>query len=258
MRYLILASLLLVPAVALANDEPCKFHADRNLDLDLNGVRSVRFAVSAYDLHLSGGGPAGKGTVRGKACASEQEALDDLVVTQERDGDTLVVEMKNRRNGGWSGFGSHYNSLKVEATVPSNIPVKVNVGSGDAMVRNVASLDGAVGSGDLEAREIKGPVSMTVGSGDVKLEQVGAVTVETIGSGDFIAKRVDGGVRIGTVGSGDAKISGVSGDIEVATVGSGDVDVDEVHGNLTVRTVGSGSVSHRSVTGKVDVPREKD
>ena len=258
MRYLILASLLLLPAVALADGEPCKFHAERNLDLDLAGVRSVRFAVNAYDLHLAGGGPAGKGTVRGNACASDQETVDNLVVTQERDGDTLVVELKNRRNGGWSGFGSHYSSLKVEATVPSNIPVKVNVGSGDAMVRGVASLESAVGSGDLEAREIKGPASVTVGSGDAKLEQVGAITADTIGSGDFIAKRVDGGVRIGTLGSGDARISAVNGDVEVATVGSGDVDVDDVRGNLSVRTVGSGSVDHRGVTGKVDVPREKD
>src|ERR1700743_2701927 len=90
MRHLILASLLLVPAVAVAAEgDHCKFRAERNLDLDLSGVRSVRFAVNAYDLHLSGDAPAGKGTVRGVACASDQETVDNLLVTQERDGDTL-------------------------------------------------------------------------------------------------------------------------------------------------------------------------
>jgi hypothetical protein len=253
MRHLLLASLLLVPAVAMADDQ-CKFHADRNLDLDLSGVRAVRFSVHSYELHLSGGAPAGKGTVRGKACASDQQTLDSLVVTQERDGDTLLVELKTDRNSGWSGFGSHYSDLKVEASVPSNIPVMVNVGSGEAKVRGVASLDSSSGSGELEASDIKGSVRTTVGSGEVKLDSTGPVEVDTVGSGDFEAKHVNGGVRIGTVGSGDAKLSDIGGNVDVGTIGSGDLNVDGVRGDLRVRTQGSGDVDHHGVTGRVDVP----
>jgi hypothetical protein len=254
MRNLILASLLLVPAIAMADDDQCKFHADRNLDLDLTGVRAVRFAVNAYDLSLSGDAPAGKGTVRGKACASDQATVDNLVVTQAREGDTLVVELTNKRNSGWSGFGSHYSDLKVQASVPATIPVTVKVGSGEARVRNVASLDSSVGSGELEAHDIKGPVRSQVGSGSVKLYGTGAVDVDTVGSGDLSAKHVNGGVRIGTVGSGDATLGEVVGNVEVGTVGSGDIDVDGVSGNLTVRTQGSGDIEHHGVSGKVDVP----
>ena len=255
MRHLILASLLLVPAVAVAAEgDHCKFRAERNLDLDLSGVRSVRFAVNAYDLHLSGDAPAGKGTVRGVACASDQETVDNLVVTQERDGDTLVVQLTNKRNGGWSGWGNHYSDLKVEARIPANIPVKVDVGSGDAKVRGLASLDTAVGSGDLEAHDIKGAVHATVGSGDATFENTGAMEVDTIGSGDFHATRVNGGIRIHTVGSGDAKLANVGGDVEIGTVGSGDVEVNGVRGNLTVRTIGSGDIDHSDVTGRVDLP----
>lgn len=258
MRYLILASLLLVPAVAMADKDYCKFSAPRNLELDLSGVRAVRFAVNAYDLHVTGDAAAGKGTVRGMACGSDQEIVDNLVVTQQREGDTLVVELTNKRNGGWSGFGSHYSDLKVEASVPSTIPVTVNVGSGDAKVRGLASLDSAVGSGDLEGHDIKGAVRTTVGSGDVKLYGTGAVVVDTVGSGDFTAENVKGDVRIGTVGSGDAKLRDVTGNVEVGTVGSGDIDVDGVRGNLTVRTQGSGDVEHHGVTGKVSVPSKND
>lgn len=254
MRYLILASLLLVPTVAMADKDFCKFSAPRNLDLDFSGVRAVRFAVNAYELHLAGDAPAGKGTVRGTACASDQEILDNLIVTQQREGDTLVVELTNKRNGGWSGWGSHYSDLKVEASVPSTIPVTVDVGSGDAKVRGLASLSSAVGSGDLEAHDIKGAVKTTVGSGDATFENTGAIDVDTVGSGDFHAKRVNGGVSIRTVGSGDAKLSDVGGNVEVGTVGSGDIDVDGVRGNLTVRTVGSGDVDHHGVSGKIDVP----
>lgn len=254
MRQLIFATLLLVPAVAMADKDNCKFSAPRNLELDLSGVRAVRFAVNAYDLHLSGDAPAGKGSVRGTACASDQETVDNLVVTQQREGDTLVVELTNKRNSGWSGWGSHYSDLKVEATVPPNIPVTVNVGSGDAKVRGLASLDSSVGSGDLEAHDIKGAVKTSVGSGDATFENTGAIEVDTVGSGDFHAKRVNGGVSIRTVGSGDAKLSDVGGNVEVGTVGSGDIDVDGVRGNLTVRTQGSGDVEHHGVSGKVDVP----
>jgi DUF4097 and DUF4098 domain-containing protein YvlB len=256
MRHLILASLLLLPAVAMADDNPhCKFHADRNLDLDLSGVHAVRFIVNAYDLHLEGRAPAGNGTVRGMACGSDQSTVDNLVVTQEKRGDTLVIELKNK-DGSWSGWGSHYSSLKVEATVPATIPVAVETGSGDAKVRGVASLESIVGSGDLEVYDVKGAVTTQVGSGDFKSDGTGPIEVGTVGSGDFTAKNVHGNVRIGTVGSGDAKMSDVDGNVDVGTVGSGDIDVDGVKGNLTVRSQGSGDVDHHGVSGKVDVPNK--
>ena len=254
MRHLILAVLLLAPAAAMADSSECKFHADRNLDLNLSGVRNVTFVVNAYELHVEGTAPAGKGTVRGKACASSQDILDKLVVTQQRDGDTLVVELTSGH--GWT-FGHSYSDLKVDAAVPSSIPVTVNVGSGEAKVRGLASLESSVGSGELEAHDIKGAFSTTVGSGEVKIDNTGAANVSTIGSGSLTATGVNGGVRIATVGSGEAKLRDITGDVSVGTVGSGDIDVDGVKGNLTVSTKGSGDVSQHGVTGKVDVPRDR-
>jgi hypothetical protein len=252
MRQLIFASLLLVPALAMADD--CKFHADRNLDLDLSGVQSVRFVVNSYELHVDGTAAAGKGTVRGKACASSQEALDRLQVTQERQGDKLVVELKSESH---MSFGYNNTDLKVEATVPSTIPVTIEVGSGEAKASRLASLESAVGSGELEAGDIKGAVSTTVGSGSAKFENTGKVDVSTVGSGDFEATRVDGGVRISTVGSGDARLRDITGNVEVGTIGSGDLNVDGVKGDLVVRTKGSGDIDQRGVTGHVDVPRDR-
>lgn len=256
MRQLILAALLLAPAVAMADSGDCKFHADRNLDLNLSGVRSVTFVTNSYELHVEGGAPAGKGTVRGKACASTQEVLDSLVVTQRRDGDTLLVELTNDRHGGWS-FGSSYSDLKVDASVPASIPVVINVGSGEAKARGLASLESTVGSGELEAHDIKGTFGSTVGSGELKIDNTGAVDISTVGSGSFTASSVNGGLHIGTVGSGEAKLRDITGDVSVGTVGSGQIDVDGVKGNLTVNTKGSGEVSQHGVTGKVDVPRER-
>jgi hypothetical protein len=256
MRQLILAALLLAPAAAMAHNGECAFHADRNLDLNLSGVRSVTFVVNAYELHVEGSAPGGKGIVRGKACASSQDVLDRLEVTQHREGDTLMVELTDDRRGGWS-FGSNYSDLKVDATVPANIPVTVNVGSGEAKARGLASLDSSVGSGEFEVHDIKGAFNSTVGSGQLKIDNTGPVNVSTVGSGSFTASGVNGGVHIATVGSGEAKLRDITGDVTVGTVGSGEIDVDGVKGNLTVNTKGSGDVSQHGVTGKVDVPRDR-
>jgi hypothetical protein len=251
MRQLIFASLLLVPALALADD--CKFRGDRNLDLDLSGVHSVRFVVKSYELHVDGSAAAGKGTVRGKACASSQEALDKLHVTQQREGDTLVVELTSDSH---FSFGTTYTDLKVDASVPATIPVSIDVGSGEAHANRIASLDSNVGSGELEARDVKGGVSTNVGSGSAKFENTGKVDVSTVGSGELEVSHA-GGVRISTVGSGEAKLRDIGGNVEVGTIGSGSIDVDGVKGDLTVRTKGSGDIDQRGVTGRVDVPRDR-
>lgn len=258
MRHLIFAALLLAPAAAMADEPQCKFHADRNLDLDLAGVHSVRFVTNSHDLIVDGAA-GGKPGVHGRACASSQEAADNLVVEQSKQGDTLVVELKNKNEGNWHfSMGSNYSYLKVSASVPGNLPITVNVGSGDAHVRNVASLDSAVGSGDLDVDGVKGNVSSTVGSGDLKIRRSGAVKIDSVGSGDLEASDITGGVRIGTVGSGDAKLKDITGDVEVGTIGSGDLDVDGVKGNLTVRTLGSGDIDKKGVTGKLDLPGKAD
>ncbi|UPG89180.1 DUF2807 domain-containing protein [Luteibacter aegosomaticola] len=258
MRHLILAALLLAPAAAMADEPQCKFHADRNLDLDLAGVRQIRFVVNSHDLKVDGAA-GGKPSVQGRACASTQEAADNLVVVQSKEGSTLVVELKDKRDGGWHmGWGSNYAYLKVQASVPGNLPIEVNVGSGDAKVRNVASLESTAGSGDLEVDSVRGTVKANVGSGDVKLSNTGAVEVGSVGSGDLTARNVTGGVRIATVGSGDAKLTDITGDVDVGTIGSGDLDVNGVKGNLTVRTKGSGDVDQTGVTGKVDIPHKRD
>lgn len=259
MRHLVLASLLLLPAVALADDVPsCAFHADRNLDLDFSGVRAVRFVVNAYDLSVQGGSAPGKGTVRGKACGSDQKIVDNLIVTQEKRGDTLVVELTEKDTSWSGGWGNHYSYLKVEATIPASLPVTVEAGSGDVKLRSIASLDVGAGSGDIEASDVKGAVHARIGSGDVKVDGAGSMSVDSVGSGDLTARHVHGDVRIGTVGSGDAKLTDVDGSVDVGTIGSGDLDVDGVKGNLTVRKKGSGNIEQHGVAGKVNIPASHD
>lgn len=255
MRRLLLAALLFAPLVSHADE--CKYEAPRNLTLDLAGVREVQVDLHSHDLNLNGSSGGAGGTVTGRACASDPKLLEDLVVTQRREGDRLIVEAGNHSHLTISLFKSTYTSLVLNMQVPAQIPVVLNVGSGDAWVTGLQKLSTQVGSGDLHVNKISGPFSASVGSGDVDVNDVGSLDVGSIGSGDVKVDGVRGESRVGSIGSGDVTIRNVGGSVRVDTVGSGDVRVHDVRGDLTVGAKGSGDISHSGVQGKVNVPHDR-
>lgn len=261
-----------LPLPALASD--CGHVRPIDLVLDLDGIDTVGFEVNSHDLEVRVG-PGEDVAIAGRACASSQAALDELRVVQERKGDTLEVRLE--RSGGIARklFGNRYARLDVTATLPRGMAIRVDVGSGDAAVAGVASLRASVGSGDLEASDIDGHVTVNVGSGDVQLEDIGTLRVDAIGSGDVTAARVRGDASVGSIGSGDFDVYGAGGDVEVGSVGSGDaglrnvagsvrvgsvgsgdIEATGVRGDLVVRSIGSGNIDHRGVGGNVDLPDE--
>lgn len=256
MRRLIPALLLLVPLASHADE--CKYEAPRNLTLDLKGVREIEVDLHSHDLHLTGNDGAGSGTVTGRACASDQKLLEDLTVTQRREGDRLIIEAGGHSRINISLFGHTSSSLKLDMQVPSQMPVVLNVGSGDAWVTGMKRLNSQVGSGDLHVTKIDGPVAVSVGSGDIDVNDAGSLDAGSIGSGDLKVNGVRGDARVGSIGSGDVTLRSVGGNVRVDTIGSGDLVVRDVQGDLTVGAKGSGDVSHSGVKGKVSVPHEHD
>jgi len=245
--------LLLAPTLALADD--CRFETPLNQTLDLAGVRTLEIKLGRHDLHLTGTtGDAGQ--VGGRSCASSKDRLARLHLTQHREGDRLVLSAEDD-DSGWS-FGlfgwSNYSYLDLKLAIPRNLPIDLQVGSGDANVVGIEHLDSHVGSGDLHVQGISNHFAASVGSGDIVARDVGEIQVGSIGSGDFKANTVHGDVAIGSVGSGDVGLNDVDGNVVVDSLGSGDIDVDGVSHDLRVRHVGSGDVIHHHVSGHVDVP----
>lgn len=267
---------LTASAPALADDDrACKHSAPQSLTLDIGDARLVEFRVGASKLRLDGK-PGQAGSLQGRACASSGDDLARLQLEQVREGDRLVVRLNREQRSGWTLFGSHYAYFDLSGTVPDGIPVEVSVGSGDAWLRDLAGLGLIVGSGDAEARGIRGEVRATVGSGDIELEDIGSLDGGSIGSGDLKARNVrgdagmgsigsgdlelhgvGGAVEIGSLGSGDVDLARIDGDVEIGSVGSGDIDASRIGGDLRVRSLGSGSVDHEGVAGKVDIPRKR-
>lgn len=270
---LLAISLAASPAVQ-ADDGRCRHSAPQSLALDIGDARSIEFHVGNGQLRLEGA-PGRAASLQGRACASSERDLDRLRLEQTRQGDTLVVRMVREERTGWS-FGNRYAYLDLAATVPDDMRIEVSVGSGDAWASGLAELGLTVGSGDAQARRIRGRVDARVGSGDVELTDIGSLDVGSVGSGDLEARGVRGDARVGSVGSGDVKLGEVSGSVDVGSlgsgdidleriggsvtfgsIGSGDVDIDGIGGDLRVRGLGSGSVDHAGVSGKVDLPRKR-
>lgn len=273
---LALLSLAAASAPALADDDrACRHSAPQSLVLDIGDARLVEFRVGASKLRL-GGKPGRSANLQGRACASSADDLARLQLEQSREGDRLVVRLNLEQREGWSFFGNHYAYFDLSGTVPDDMPVEVSVGSGDAWLRDLSGLGLIVGSGDAEARGIRGEVRATVGSGDITLEDIGSLDGGSIGSGDLAARNVRGDARVGSIGSGDLDLRGVGGRVEIGSIGSGDADLERIGGSLDVgsvgsgdidasgiggdlrvRSLGSGSVDHSGVAGQVDIPRKR-
>ena len=256
-------------------DQRCEHSAPRDAELRLSGIKTVMFDIGPHALTLNGGKNT-TGAIRGKACTSDTKRLVELVVNQQREGDKLIVRAERNslmRKRSWSG--KDYGYLELNATIPDIIAVQVVVGSGDAVVEGVASLSADVGSGELEARHVRGAFYADVGSGDIQASDIGALHVVTVGSGDLSARDIrgasrvgevnsgdltlanaNGRVEIGSIGSGDATLSNIAGDVTVDSIGSGDLQANGIDGDLVVDSVGSGSVGHRNVSGQVRIPKD--
>ena len=269
----LLFALALLPGVALA-DEHCKFSQPQAMDLALAGVKAVVFEVNSHDLRLQAS-PGARAALSGRACASSQDLLGQLSLTQEKVGDKLVVRLQRESRGLNIGFGSSYAWLDITGTLPDTLLVQLKVGSGDASLSGAQAMSADVGSGDVKARDIKALATAAVGSGDIELDNVGALHVVSIGSGDVRVGGVRGDARIGSIGSGDLELRDVQGNVDIASIGSGDADVGAVRGTVTlgtlgsgdlrvrdagslrVRHTGSGSVDHSGIRGAVELPKKR-
>jgi hypothetical protein len=274
MRKSLLPLVFLLPSAVFAASPECRHSQPRDLQLDLAGVKTVVFEVESHDLTIQASANA-KPELKGQACASDAELLEQLQLTQRKSGDKLHISL--HREGMSSGlfFGNNYAYLKIAGTLPDYVTVQLKVGSGDASVGGAAVVSADVGSGDVQASNTRGLVAAKVGSGDIEVDGAGSLQVISVGSGDLAAKRIRGPVKVGNVGSGDFSLNGAIGDVEIGSIGSGDAEVREVSGNLavdsvgsgdidasgirgnfTLRKKGSGSANHRDVGGRVSVPSD--
>lgn len=274
-----LALLVLATAAGAADARPCRYHAPRNVDLDATTLKSLLVNLGAADAHVAGVAGLSKIEVRGTACASNPKWLDDLRIDTARSGAdaTMTVRTGDHENNFDVSGLSRYAYMKLYVSVPPELAVAMNSGSGDVIAESLASLDFHTSSGDLKASQIAGTLALQVGSGDVLASSVGNVELRSAGSGDVTVSDVRGDVRagrvgsgdlhftdvrgsasVGAIGSGDLRLKNIGGNVQVDAIGSGDLVVDDVTGNLQVGAAGSGDVTYHGIKGTVRVPSKDD
>jgi hypothetical protein len=262
----VLAAAGALPAMAAS---PCAKEAQRNVQLDTNGITKIVIAAGAGDLKVRGESGRNQLSVKGQACASSQDLLEKIQLEQRREGSTLIVKAVLPEAEGFLG----YARLDMSVALPDSIDLNLTDSSGDAEIENVRALAFTDSSGDADIRNVRGDLSLTDSSGDLEIEQVGGNVTLSDSSGDVEIERVagkvkididsSGGIRIDRAGavhiltdsSGDISIDNVQGDVLIDTDSSGDIEVANVGGKFTVGSDGSGSIRERNVAGAVSLPR---
>lgn len=251
MRYpLLLCAILMAPAVQAWD---CKYELEIDQTLDLADSQTLSISAAAGDLEIEAGGND-QASIRGKLCASKEEWLRQAkVLTEGGTNAEIVVDLPEA--SGWSVTGNQYVYLDLEVTVPDDIAVDVKDSSGDADISGLMSLDVVDSSGDLEIRDISGPVTLRDSSGDIELVDIrGDVTVVSDSSGDIDGNGISGAVLIEKDSSGKIDFVDVSGDFTVEKDSSGDIIARDVGGNFTVLRDGSGSIQAKNVSGTITKP----
>lgn len=264
LRPLLLATACTLAFPSMAADR-CEHSRAETPHLDLAGITRVVVGIGADELTIEPGAPS----LTARHCASTADRLADSELRIERRGGTLhiVASSAGRSNFNWFA-DQDYLHREISLTLPVDLPLSLDVGSGDAAVRGLSDITIDLGSGDIALRQV-GRVVAEVGSGDLSVERATAVTVD-VGSGDAVLRGIQGEARahVGSgdvemndvgrlqglrAGSGSIAVEGVRGDAHIDSVGSGDIRLVRVRGTVRVGDVGSGEVDLVDVDGDVIV-----
>ncbi len=247
--FLLACLVLAQPALA----ERCEHSRDIDLRTAADGVSLAVIIAGAGELVIEGGG-GDRIVIEGRACASDADRLEEMSVEVSPRDDRVTIETEIP--DGWSWTGGRYAYIDLHVRVPSGMALRVDDGSGNLTIRDVASVELEDGSGNLEISGVAGDVSIDDGSGNIGLESVGGEIWITDGSGNI---NIDdaGSVVVDDDGSGNIEIDGVRGSVMVHEDGSGGIWVASVGGDFTVQDDGSGGIRHRDVAGDVKIPKQR-
>lgn len=238
-------------AVAATASGDCRYERTVSPQIsDSAGIDRVHIEARAGSLEVVGSSGS---TIeaRGVACSSHEDILDRIGLSSKRSGSTLwiVVEVPER-NGWWPRHREM--RLDLEVSVPSDMAVSIDDGSGSIWVRDVGDLDIEDGSGSISVRSVRS-VRIDDGSGDIEIEDVADLVQIEDGSGSIDIRNVRGSVDIIDDGSGGIEIVEIAGDVEIGDDGSGSIYVSDVGGDLTVGDHGSGGVRFDRINGRVRI-----
>lgn len=238
----------------------CRYEAERNATIPIEGATQARIIAGAGTLEIQGYPDLDEIRIRGRACASDQETLDRIQLKIGRDGNEVSIETKQPSGGRQfhvTLFNRNLSSgsafLDLEIDVPASLALDVTDGSGSVAIRDSGPVRLIDGSNSVKIENAAGDVSVHDGSGSVTIRQIKGNVEAKDGSNSLSVADVAGSVRIQD-GSGSMTVQRVAGEVTVTSDASGSISVSQVEGDFTVERHGSGAVHYQDVRGRVSVP----
>ena len=231
---------LLVPAVMLASDGTF----DKTLNVSGTPVLSVNTGSgfihiipgSDNQVHVIGHVHSNHGWMGGGSEDDVKQVVANPPI--EQTGSTIKI-------GGNHDDGAYRHvSIDYEISTPRSSQVKAYSGSGDIKASGITATKLETGSGEIEANNLNGDISLQTGSGDINVAfaKSGTVTAGT-GSGSIKLENVHGGLKAET-GSGDIHVSGVPEEGWKVDTGSGSIDLSVGNAHMTLDAEsGSGDIT---------------
>ena len=256
----------------------------QQLSLPSNNLEYLNVLSGPGSLEIKGSATATSISVDATIFTADIE--DEYELTLEQDGKQAKLIAQNKSRIGLSFYSGQSPHIDVVVTVPSNLNLDIDDGSGNivisAMQSNINVEDGSGsieinsgknltiedGSGDINLENIYGNLDLTDGSGSIYINHVkgnaeiddgsGETSISNVqgslniddGSGDLVVKYIDGAVKIED-NSGDMLIEHIGSSVTIDD-GSGDIRVNYAKG-LTITESGSGDVNINNISGPVNV-----
>ncbi|MGD8977452.1 MAG: hypothetical protein PVG91_07580 [Gammaproteobacteria bacterium] len=237
----------------------CKYTADRQGEIATDGATTVEIFALAGELRVTGRKDATSVTAAGEACVSREDMLPAIDITVRRDGDRIQVlaEMPDTSGETERRWRDEYATLDLEIELPDDVAVILHDSSGDLLLRGVASAEVSDSSGDMELKDIGGPVLIPRdSSGDIFMSRVGAVVIQVDSSGEIRIEEA-ASVTIANDTSGDITLEEIDGDVLIANDSSGRIAVRDVRGSFLVENDTSGGIRYSNVAGAVSLPEDR-
>ncbi|MBT8143680.1 MAG: DUF4097 family beta strand repeat protein [Gammaproteobacteria bacterium] len=249
-RYLCAATAALLffySAIAGAWNE-CRYTRDLDREIDARGVESLKIDAGAGLLRVSGRKNQKTIEVRARACATDENMLDEVDWAIEKRGNRAAMSVDLPYHD-----DDHWARLDLVVTVPAGLDLDIDDSSGSIRIDNVGAVRLDDGSGSIEIDGVAGPLRINDSSGSITIDNVqGSVDLDD-SSGSIDIADVSGDVAISD-SSGSINARHVRGTVDVRRDSSGGISVADVGGDFIVRRDGSGGISYRRVAGNIDIP----
>jgi len=172
------------------------------------------------------------------------DGADDVTVEQR--GEEVHITAPPRLGGLFSGR----SGLSVEVSLPTGSRVVTKLGSADLTATGVLGpVSLKTGSGAVRLETVDGDAEVHTGSGDVTVADVGRDLRVTSGSGDIELGDLGGAASVST-GSGSIRLGAVAAEV-LAKTGSGDLRVREASGDAALRSGSGGITVERATRGQL-------